>query len=208
MPRFWACTGERCEDIDMNETAVSQVATPARALQRLLVVEDNDALRRTLALALADRASDVRSAATLVEAESLIREWHPDAVVLDFALPDGNAFDVLRVIAETEPLPAMVAMSGMAEPAETFRLAQLGVRAFVSKPIDPEALDQALDTAPDLVPMVRAAVGHVGVQQVEAQVRSTMVSEALARAQGSRNRAARLLSISRQLLQHILKKDA
>ncbi len=182
------------------------------ALERLLVVEDNEALRRALALALAGRASEVRTVATVAEAEPLIREWHPDAVVLDVALPDGDAFDVLRVVAETQPMPALVAMSGMAGPCDAFRLAQMGVRAFVPKPIEPEALERALDlalaTAPDLAPLVRAAVGHVGVQAVEEQVRATMVSEALARAHGSRNRAARLLSISRQLLQHILKKQA
>jgi DNA-binding NtrC family response regulator len=177
----------------------------------LLVVEDNDALRRTLVLALAGRASEIRSAATVTEAEPLVRAWHPDAVVLDFALPDGNAFDMLRIIAQTEPMPALVAISGMAEPQESFRLAQLGVRAFVPKPIEPEdlerALDHALRTAPDLAPLVRAIVGHVGVHAVEEQVRATMVSEALARAHGSRNRAARLLAVSRQLLQHILKRQ-
>lgn len=185
-------------------------STPHRALERLLVIEDNDALRRTLMLTLAVRASEVRSAASVAEAEPLVRAWHPNAVVLDFALPDGNAFDVLRIIAETEPMPALVAISGMAGPLESFRLAQLGVRAFVPKPIEPEelecALDDALKTAPDLAPLVRAAVGHLGVHEVEEQVRATMVSEALARSHGSRNRAARMLAVSRQLLQHILKK--
>ena len=173
-------------------------------------MEDNEALRRTLALTLAERASEIRSAASVAEAEPLVRTWHPDAIVLDFALPDGNAFDVLRVIAETEPMPVLVAISGMAGPQETFRLAQLGVRAFVPKPIDParleRAFDDALETAPDLAPLVRAAVGHLGVHEVEEQVRATMVSEALARSHGSRNSAARMLAVSRQLLQHILKK--
>jgi two-component system response regulator RegA len=185
-------------------------AVTRHALERLLVIEDNAALRRTLALALAERAAEIRSAASVGEAEPLVRAWHPDAVVLDFALPDGNAFDVLRVIAETEPMPALVAISGMAGPQESFRLAQLGVRAFVPKPLDLESLerafDDALNTAPDLAPFVRAAVGHVGVREVEEQVRATMVSEALARSHGSRNRAARMLEVSRQLLQHILKK--
>jgi two-component system, response regulator RegA len=185
-------------------------AAPHHAVERLLVVEDNAALRRALASALAGRASEIRTAASVAEAEPLVRTWHPDAVVLDFALPDGNAFDVLRVIAETEPMPALVAISGMAGAQESFRLAQLGVRAFVPKPIEPEslerALDDALNTAPDLAPLVRAAVGHLGVHEVEEQVRATMVSEALARSHGSRNRAARILAVSRQLLQHILKK--
>jgi two-component system response regulator RegA len=193
-------------------TGRTHATKPARALERLLVIEDNDALRRTLGLALAGRASEVRTVATVAEAEPLIREWHPDAVLLDVALPDGDAFDVLRVVAETQPMPALMAMSGVAEPCDTFRLAQMGVRAFVPKPIEPEALERTLDlalaTAPDLAPLVRASVGHVGVHEVQEQVRAIMVSEALARTRGSRNRASRLLAISRQLLQHILKKGA
>jgi two-component system response regulator RegA len=185
-------------------------AAPRHALERLLVIEDNDALRRTLVSALAERASEIRSAASVAEAEPLVRAWHPDGVVLDFALPDGDGFDVLRVIAEIEPMPVLVAISGMAGPRESFRLAQLGVRAFVPKPIDPESLerafDDALQTAPDLTPLVRTAVGHQGVRELEAQVRATMVSEALARSHGNRKRAARILAVSRQVLQHILKK--
>lgn len=184
--------------------------SPRSTLERLLIVEDDDGLRRALELTLAGHASEVRAVATVADAKPELNEWHPDAVVLDFSLPDGDAFDLLRIIAQTEPMPALVAMSGMANPSETFRLAQMGVRAFVPKPLEYEALERALElvlvTAPDLTPMVRAAVGRVGVHTVEEQVRVAMVSEAMARAHGSRSGAARLLSVSRQVLQHFLKK--
>ncbi|WP_437764056.1 helix-turn-helix domain-containing protein [Sorangium sp. So ce764] len=42
--------------------------------------------------------------------------------------------------------------------------------------------------------------------QVEEQVRTILVDEALARAGGSRRKAAQLLNISRQLLQHSLRR--
>lgn len=182
---------------------------PHRQLARLMIVEDNERLRRSLVQTLAGRASEVRSVASVSEATALIRTWQPELIVLDFSLPDGDAFDVLRIVAETEPMPVLVAISGLANPTDSFQLAQLGVRSFVAKPIDPERLDraieEALQNAPELMLLVRAAVGHRSVHEVEAQVRATMVSEALARTHGSRSRAARLLSISRQLLQHILK---
>jgi transcriptional regulator with PAS, ATPase and Fis domain len=60
---------------------------------------------------------------------------------------------------------------------------------------------------PDLAPHLKSAVGLVPIKSVEQTVRSTMVSEALARGGGSRRAAARVLSISRQLLQHILRKS-
>jgi two-component system response regulator RegA len=186
-------------------------SSSTRILERLLVIEDNEALRATLVKVSSGRASEVRGVGTVAEAEALIRVWVPNALVLDFLLPDGTGFDVLRVAADGKPMPAVVAISGIADPDQSFQLAQMGVRAFVSKPIELERLERALDTAintaPDVVPFVRAIVGHLGVHEVEETVRATMVSEAMAHARGSRHCAARLLSISRQLLQYILKKD-
>jgi two-component system, response regulator RegA len=186
-------------------------ALPGRKLERLLIVEDNDSLRRSLGLVLAMRASEVHTAATVAEATTLVRRWHPQAVVLDFALPDGDGFEVLHACQQLTPMPAVVAISGVAGPYESFRLAQKGVRAYLAKPIEPEslesALEEALEALPDFTPFIRAAVGRLGMEEVEQRVRTTMVSEALGYSRGRRKSAARLLEISRQMLQHILKKN-
>ncbi len=180
-------------------------------LGRVLIVEDSAPLAKTLVSVLQPRANATTVAATVAEAREAIQREPPDVLFLDFALPDGNGFEVLETVAEASRMPALIAMSGTASPDEAFRLAQLGVRAFVPKPIELGALEAALQTAlhsaPDLAPLIRASVGHLGVRDVEEDVRDTMVSEALNRA-GSRKGAARLLSISRQLLQHILKRDS
>lgn len=181
-----------------------------RVCERLLVIAGNEALRCALEPALAVHAAEARSAASATEARVLIATWHPDAVVLDCDLPDGTGFDVLRAITGTVPMPDVVAVSGAVGPAEGFRLAQMGVRAFVPKPATPAAIERALaavlGAAPDLAPLVRTLVGWLGVHEAEDRVRATMVAEALARARGNRKSAARLLAISRQLLQHILRK--
>jgi two-component system response regulator RegA len=102
-----------------------------------------------------------------------------------------------------------VAMSGTAEPGESFRLAQLGVRTYLHKPLRLDELEAALvyaRTAPaDLRPYARGLVGLRPIHEVEEELRKTMVEEALARAGGSRSGAARLLAVSRQLLQHMLR---
>ena len=59
---------------------------------------------------------------------------------------------------------------------------------------------------PDLTPYVRASVGIVPLQHIEEHVRHTMLQEALARSGGNRRGAARMLKVSRQLLQHMLRK--
>ena len=196
--------------ISRRSAALSRHPATTCGCERLLVVADNETLRCALVQALVVHASEARSAASVTEAKSIIAAWHPDAVVLDCDLPDGTGFDVLRAIIETGPMPDVVAISGAAGPAEGFRLAQMGVRAFVPKPATPamieRALGAALGTVPDVAPLVRTLVGRLGVHEAEEQVRATMVAEALARANGNRRIAARLLSISRQLLQHILRK--
>lgn len=180
-----------------------------RVVERLLIVEDHEGLRTQLSRALTARAGQIVTAGSVAEAKATLLV-PPDLVVLDVALPDGDAFDVLAALATISPLPVVVAMSGSATTPEGFRLAQLGVRGFVHKPVNLEELDAAIESAlagpPELSGPVRAAVGHVSLEDVEDVVRDALVDEALARAGGSKHAAARLLSITRQRLQHILRK--
>jgi DNA-binding NtrC family response regulator len=107
-------------------------------------------------------------------------------------------------------MPVIVAMSGQASADESFRLGQWGVRAYLPKPLDLASFNATLDSVlmqpPDLEPHLRAAVGHKAIKDVENLVRETMVDEALAQATGNRRGAAKLLRISRELLQHILRR--
>lgn len=182
---------------------------PQRRFQRALVVEDGERLRATVAEHLDPWATDVRTCGSITGAIDLVVGWHPDLLVLDFRLPDGDARELLRRMASNGPVPTVVAMSAFARPQESFELAGLGVRAYLQKPFSSlqfnDALTQALAPA-DLAPQLRDAVGKEGLQEMEERVRQTMVTEALKRAEGSRRGAARLLGVSRQALQHILRK--
>lgn len=173
------------------------------------MVDDDDRLRRTVADCLAVWAGEVKDAGCLADALELVVEWHPDLLVLDFKLPDGDARDLLRRLASHSPAPSTVAMSAFATADESFALGQLGVRAFLQKPFDAARLEAALRqalTAPDLTPHLREAVGRASLEEIEENVRRTMMSEAMSRTQGSRRAAARLLGVSRQFVQHVMRK--
>ena len=179
-------------------------------LLRALVVEDDASLCRTLVHALAPWACEVRVATTLVEARRQFEVFRPELVVLDFKLPDGLATDVLANIHSFAPLPAIVALSAFADPGDSFALAELGVRAYLQKPVRLGALNEAIRKAltepPPLGLSARQAVGHVSLKEAEEALRRNMVREALERAGGNRRGAARILRISRELLQHVLRK--
>ena len=84
------------------------------------------------------------------------------------------------------------------------------MRAYFQKPFGTTEVREAIRTAareaPDLAPHLRSTVGRRPLRAVEADVRDSLVREALARSGGSRSAAARLLKISRQHLQNILRR--
>jgi two-component system, response regulator RegA len=179
-------------------------------IARALVIEDDARLRGTLERALKRWALEIRAAGNLFEARRELSEFRPELVVIDFMLPDGTASELLAVALRDAPLPAIVALSAYAGPRDSFELARLGVRSYLQKPVDLTALDHAVHRAltepPDLELSARSSVGHVGLREAEETLRRSMVAEALDRAGGNRRGAARLLAISRELLQHALRK--
>jgi two-component system response regulator RegA len=186
-----------------------------RDFDRVLVVEDDAALCAAIARIVSGWGElEVQQAATAAQARSLLAEPPPpNLLIIDVRLPDETAFGVLEAARQLSPAPLVVAMSGKASPDEAFRLAQAGVRAYLPKPFSIQDLastvEAACSEAPDLEPMITAWVGRVPMRELQREVRRVMVKEALAQTEGSRSGAARLLHVTRQAVQQMLRsKDA
>lgn len=181
-----------------------------RDIRSVLVVDDDQTLLATIQQALRDKVDEIHLCPDLRSTQVFLARGIPDLLILDLALPDGDGFEVLATLRNGQPTPLVVAISGAATPDQAFRLAQLGVHSYLAKPFDMGELHAAIATATqtplDIEPHLRTNVGQRTLHEVEAQVRRTMLGEALARAGGSRRSAARLLQVSRQLVQHMIKK--
>lgn len=171
---------------------------------RVLIIEDHEPLRQALARAAREWGADVLEAGTVSEAEALLPRL-PDLMIVDVALPDGSAQQIVEQAVRLRPCPAVIAMSGQASAEEGFRLARAGARDYLAKPISLEDLLQSvrrvLSDRPDLAPFVAAHVGKTPLRELIDEVRRVMMEQALARAEGSRSGAARLLDVSRQAVQ-------
>lgn len=66
--------------------------------RRLMLVEDDEAVRRSLQLLLAWRGYDVLSYASAAAAISRSGEQECDVLVVDYRLPDGDGLGVLRAL--------------------------------------------------------------------------------------------------------------
>lgn len=186
------------------------MAESAARISKLLVVDDDVSLARAIGAALGDQVGEIRACADTCSAIALLGRFSPDLILLDLSLPDGDAFDVLDFVQARPPTPLVIVISGTASPDASFQLARRGVYDFLTKPFDMKELWAAIEAAGthpvDLTPHVKNMVGQRPIHEVESEVRRTMVNEALARSRGNRRAAAKILRISRQLLQHIIRR--
>lgn len=110
---------------------------------RVLLVEDDDALRACLDEFLACQGWNVAATAFGNEAIELARRQRFDFSLLDFHLPGMTGVEVLRAISRTRPLPSIM-MSGLATREETAAAQLAGVFTFLRKPLELDRLRQNL----------------------------------------------------------------
>lgn len=113
----------------------------------VLVVEDDDTVRRLAARVLARGGYSVVAAATGAEALKLCREARGGiaVVVADVGLPDVRGPELGQRIREMEPSARIVFMSGHS-PEDLADVARLPHAHFLAKPFDPDQLLKAVES--------------------------------------------------------------
>ena len=114
-----------------------QIGTQAR----VLVVDDDAAIRRMIVAALRREGYSFLEAANGRDALDLMQEQHPDVVVLDLMMPILSGWDVLRERAHDaamRKIPVII-VSANRDP-EIATAVNAGICAFLPKPFDIAAL--------------------------------------------------------------------
>lgn len=128
------------------------VAVPAPRLaprtraHRILVVDDNVDAARSLALLLALAGHAVEAVHDGADAIAAAQALHPDVVFLDIGLPGIDGYEVARRLRALEGLEKalIVAITGFDRERDRQRSRQAGIDRFLTKPVDPAALERLL----------------------------------------------------------------
>ena len=104
--------------------------------RKVLVVDDEDALRTVLSGELTSEGYDVGTAADGDDAISTLQKQAFDLVLLDIKMPRMHGFEVLKFVKEKHPETKVVMLTGFADLKNAIESKKLGAEDFVSKPYD------------------------------------------------------------------------
>jgi two-component system KDP operon response regulator KdpE len=104
-------------------------------MTRVLVVDDDAALGRALAINMRARGYEVELAVSGQSALDLVARFHPEVVVLDLGLPDLDGIEVLQGIRGWNPVPVVV-LSARATSNEKVAALDAGADDYVTKPFE------------------------------------------------------------------------
>jgi two-component system OmpR family response regulator len=119
---------------------VPAVPDPAAPVRRVLVVDDEPAIRELLAMVCAYEGWDVRTAATGEAALGAVRADPPDVVLLDRMLPDLDGLTVLRGIRDSSPAVPVIMVTARDSAEDRADLLAAGATGYVTKPFGVAAL--------------------------------------------------------------------
>ncbi|MEI6207467.1 MAG: sigma-54 dependent transcriptional regulator [Desulfuromonadales bacterium] len=115
---------------------------------RLLIIEDEDDIRRGIASFFSDSGYEVITASNGKEGVALFREQQPDIVFTDLRMPFMGGLDVIRTINELSPETPLIVISGTGVIKDAVDALRSGAWDYVEKPVlDLEALEHMADKA-------------------------------------------------------------
>ena len=130
-----------------NICRVARRALRRRSQKRVLIVDDVEDNRRIYSMFLTAAGFEVQSASNGHEALAKVRTLRPDVVVMDFAIPGIDGWQVTRRLKrdpQTRRIP-VIALTGHALAGAEQRARQAGCDMFLTKPCLPEDLQQHIE---------------------------------------------------------------
>ena len=119
---------------------VPEPVEPEAPVRRVLVVDDEPAIRELLSMICAYEGWDVRTAEAGGPALRAVQEQPPDVVLLDMMLPDLDGLAVLRAIHASLPALPVIMVSARDSTEDRAALLAAGAAGYVTKPFGVAAL--------------------------------------------------------------------
>lgn len=140
--------------------------------EKILVVDDEAAIRRILSTRLAMVGYNVVTAADGQEAIELFEQEAPDLVVLDVMLPKVDGYQVCRTIRRDSDVP-IIMLTALGDVGDRITGLRLGADDYLAKPFSPKELEARIHSIlrrlkkADLTTAANTGLIHVGALRID-----------------------------------------
>ena len=149
---------------------------------RLLLIDDEPAIRRVMSLDLSSDGYEVICAEDGEHGMDLFESQQPDLVVTDLKMPGIDGIEVLRRIKQKSPETEVIVITGHGDLELAIEALKLQASDFITKPINGAALEVALDRAIERLRLKRELCSYTEdlEQKVREATEKAMAAERLA----------------------------
>jgi len=124
-------------------------------IEKIIVLEDDLVVRKSLEQQLRYRRYDVASTSTIAAAQELLSKDNFDMMIVDVRLPDGAGTDLLKELQSRAVRPLVVMISGFGTVDLAVECMSNGAFTFLTKPFSPEQLAVVLKKAEEHTQLVK-----------------------------------------------------
>jgi CheY-like chemotaxis protein len=112
------------------------------SLPRILIADDNPQGVELLEAYLGENEYAIRTAADGEETLEVVKQWHPDLILLDIMMPKLSGFEVCKRL-RADPATretAVLMVTALDQPSDIDRAVEAGTNDFLTKPINKSEL--------------------------------------------------------------------
>ena len=171
--------------------------------QSILIVDDDDVLRRRLGRAFTERGYEARTAANYDEALTLAREDSPELAVVDLRMTGRSGLELVRALRELDEHTKILVLTGYGSIATAVDAMRLGATSYLPKPADVDDIVMAF-TRGEHPPLEPPRAQHAVPSLARAEWEH--INRVLSDCGSNISEAARRLGIHRRSLQRKLQK--
>jgi signal transduction histidine kinase len=121
----------------------------------ILLVDDEEGIRKVLSILLVDMGYCVHTAATGLEALRTFEKLRPSIVLTDIKMPEMDGIELLRKLKQISPDTEVIMITGHGDMDLAIKSVKYEASDFVTKPINDEILEIALNRAHERITMRR-----------------------------------------------------
>ena len=141
-------------------------------IEKILLLEDDKALRRFLEDALRNQRYNVSPASTLAEARELLAKDTFDLLLADHRLPDGQSVELFGELQGRPQRPIVIVMTGHASVESAVECMRHGAFEYLTKPFSIDQLEVAIEKAGNFSQLLKVNqyLSHEQDDEVESEL--------------------------------------